>query len=146
MGSELERGRSADGTREFHLGDILSVITGRILSPRHIGGVIDLTNFMTGENLEMTAVPRGTDECAGRLLEQHPDLAEVQAPDFGGSQEAVAKWLAVEVARYGAWRKVAPLDPRDDTHIDPLREMRRAAPRSQIVAIDATGDGGRARR
>jgi hypothetical protein len=36
-------------TRAFHLGDILSVTTGCLVSPRGIAGVCDILNWMTGE-------------------------------------------------------------------------------------------------
>lgn len=35
---------------EFHVGDILSVITDRLVSPKHIGGVYDILGFMAGED------------------------------------------------------------------------------------------------
>lgn len=38
-------------TRNFHLGDILSVTTGCLLSPRRMEGVYDILNFMTADNL-----------------------------------------------------------------------------------------------
>jgi hypothetical protein len=38
-------------TRPFHLGDVLTITTGRLVSPRHMDGVYDVLNFMTGDNL-----------------------------------------------------------------------------------------------
>lgn len=29
-------------TRKFHLGDVLSVITARVVSPRHVDGLYDI--------------------------------------------------------------------------------------------------------
>ena len=62
-------------TKTFHLGDILSVTTSRLVSPRHIDGVYDILNWMTGDNLFTHQLPRASRECEGPLLAQHPDLA-----------------------------------------------------------------------
>lgn len=36
-------------TRDFELGDILSITTGALVSRRHIDGVYDILNWMTGD-------------------------------------------------------------------------------------------------
>jgi hypothetical protein len=128
-------------TKEFHLGDILSITTERLVSPRHIGGVYDILNWLTGENLFTHQLPRASRECAGPLLAQHPDLAAVTVPDrFGdGSREsaklAVETWLAGQVAVYGETREVEPLHPDDHTHIHPLAEIAIIAPRAQVMPV-----------
>jgi hypothetical protein len=126
-------------TRTFHLGDILSITTGRLVSPRHIDGVYDILNFMTGDNLFTHQLPRACDECSGPLLAQHPDLAAVEVPDELGdgdsAQKAVSLWLAAQVAVYGEAREVAPLGEGDHTHIDPLDEIRIVAPHAQVIPI-----------
>ncbi len=38
-------------TRDFQLGDLLSVTAGRVLSPRGPDGIFDLLSWMTGERL-----------------------------------------------------------------------------------------------
>jgi hypothetical protein len=97
--------------REFHLGDILSVTTGRLVSPRHIDGVYDILNYMTGENLYTHQLPRATEACAGPLLAQHPDLADARIPEggFGDDKANVEAWLADQVRRFGETRSIAPL-------------------------------------
>jgi hypothetical protein len=129
-------------TRDFHLGDILSVTTGRLVSPRHIDGVCDILNWMTGDNLFTHQLPRASRECEGPLLAQHPDLAAVEAPeDFGGSREAVETWLAEQVAVYGETREVAPLADEDHTRIDPMTELRaKMHPDAEIVVIEVPGE------
>ena len=101
-------------TRQFHLGDILSVTTGCLVSPRHMDGVYDILNWMTGDNLFTHQLPRANDECQGPLLAQHPDLAAIEVPDeWGdgsreGAKRAVDDWLAEQVTIYGETRQVAP--------------------------------------
>lgn len=130
--------------KSFHLGDILSITTERLVSPRHIDGVYDILNWMTGDNLFTHQLPRASRECQGPLLAQHPDLAAVEVPDSFGDDTATAQatvetWLAAQVARFGEYREVAPLAAGDHTHIDPLTEMRKVAPQAEIITIEVPG-------
>ena len=120
------------GTKDFHLGDILSITTGRLVSPRHMDGIYDLLNFMTGDSLFTHQLPRA---CEGPLLAQHPDLAAIEVPEEFSGEEGVRAWLAEQVARYGETRKVAPLHADDHTRIDPLTEMRKAAPQAKVIPV-----------
>ena len=127
-------------TKAFHLGDILSITTGRLVSPRHIDGVYDILNWMTGDNLMTHQLPRACRECEIPLLHQHPDLTAIEVPDFpGGDKESVKRfygqWLAGQVAIYGETREVAPLGTDEHTRIDPLEELRIMRPDAGIIAV-----------
>jgi hypothetical protein len=127
-------------TRDFHLGDILSVTTGLLVSSRHIDGVYDILNWMTGDSLFTHQLPRAGEECKGPLLAQHPDLAEVQVPDAFTGKEHVLAWLAEQVERYGETRPVAPLAEVDHTRINPLDELRMIRPDAPVIAVDLGDD------
>jgi len=131
--------------RAFHLGDVLTITTGALVSPRHMDGVYDILNWMTGDSLFTHQLPRAMDECQGPLLAQHPDLAAIVLPDFGGSRDdvkaAVYAWLAEQVAVYGETREVTPLDPADHTRMDPFTELRKMAPHAEIITVEVPGDG-----
>ena len=102
-------------TKQFHLGDVLSITTGRLVSPRHIDGVYDILNFMTGDNLFTHQLPRASDECKPYLVEQFPqlattemdsaiaDLSDALKSKSGKAQveKVVADWLAKQVSKYG---------------------------------------------
>ena len=90
-------------TREFHLGDILSITTHRLVSPRHMDGVYDILNFMSGDDLMTHQLPRVCDEMKPRLLAQHPVLAEVNT---SGIKPDTVMWLDEQVARFGETRLV----------------------------------------
>lgn len=122
-------------TRTFHLGDILSITTKALVSPRHMDGVHDILNFMTGDSLFIHQLPRAARECQGPLLAQHPDLAGIEVPEFDGEAEGIT-WLAVQVERYGEIREVAPLGADEHTHIDPLTEIRKMAPHAEIITME----------
>lgn len=122
-------------TRDFHLGDIQSVTTSRLVSPRHMDGIYDILGYMTGEDLFTHQLSRAARECEGPLLAQHPDLAAVEVPeDFGGAA-GVDAWLAKQVARFWETRRVAPLHEDDHTHIDPFTEMRKVAPNAETMPV-----------
>ena len=129
-------------TKTFHLGDILSVTTSRLVSPRHIDGVYDILNWMTGDNLMTHQLPRACGECEGPLLTQHPDLAAIVTPETFGDdpEQGVARWLAEQVAIYGETREVAPLAAEDHTVIDPLDELRAMKPDAEIITVVVPGD------
>lgn len=122
--------------RQFHLGDILTITTGLLVSPRHVDGIYDILNFMTGDNLFTHQLPRAMDECCPALLVQHPQLRAVSTPEEFEGKEHVDRWLAEQVAQYGEQLPVTPLDPGDHTRIDPIAELRmKGVPPERIIPV-----------
>lgn len=66
--------------KEFSLGDVLSITTGRLLSERRIDGVYDILNWMTGDDLFTHQLPRAGKACQPWLVEQYPQLDPKQSP------------------------------------------------------------------
>jgi hypothetical protein len=122
-------------TRRFHLGDILSVTSGRFLSPDGIDGVYRILNWMTGESLFTHQLPRASRECEARLLAQHPDLAKIRIPEDLSGEGPCKAWLAGQVAQYGEYLEVAPLAPDDHTRIDPATEIGMVAPQANVIEL-----------
>ena len=122
-------------TREFHIGDILSVTTGRLVSARHMDGIYEILNWMTGDDLMTHQLPRASRECEQPLRDQFPDLAAVVPPEDFGGKEDVLRWLAEQVDQYGATRDVTPLGADEHTRIDPFTEMRMIKPDAEIIAV-----------
>ena len=60
--------------RLFHISDILSITTGRLVSNRHIDGVYDILNFLTGDDLFTHQLPRASRECEPWMRTQYPYL------------------------------------------------------------------------
>ena len=123
-------------TKDFHIGDILSVTTGCLVSPRHISGVYDILGFMSGEDLMSHQLPRVSDECEPFLKAQHPDLAEVVVPETVNSEETLLFWLAEQTAIYGVTRPVQPLAATDHTSIDPIAEIKMMRPDMPIIGVE----------
>lgn len=83
-------------TKSFHISDVLSVTTGYLVSLRHIDGVSEVLDFMSGESLMTHALPRAMDEIGPVILEQHPELANVDASGITAENQGsrVAEWEA----------------------------------------------------
>jgi hypothetical protein len=64
-------------TRDFPLADILSITTGRLLSHRHMDGVYEILNHLTGDNLMTHQLPRAAETCRPALIAQHPFLVDL---------------------------------------------------------------------
>lgn len=123
-------------TKTFHVGDIISITDGHLVSPRHVEGVYDILNWMTGESLMTHQLPRASRECEDNLKAQHPDLAEVVFPEGEHTKETVLAWLAGVVEQFGETREVAPLPEGDHTRIDPITELKMMRPDAEIIAVE----------
>lgn len=58
----------------FHISDVLTVTTGRLVSSRHMDGVYDILNFLTSDNLFTHQLGRAMDECKPWLQSTFPQL------------------------------------------------------------------------
>lgn len=130
-------------SRLFALGDILSVTTGRLMSPRGIEAMYDLLGFMVGEPLWTHQLPRACDECTPDLLRQHPQLVDVEVPDEFRDEQHVWEFLAEQVERFGVELPVEPLAPADHTSIDPLTELSMMRPDIPVIAVVVPDGGGK---
>lgn len=74
-------------TKRFHISDVLSITTGRLVSDRHMDGVYDILNHMTGESLFTHQLGRASKACKPELLRQFPVL------DSGEMQFAYGKLI-----------------------------------------------------
>lgn len=109
--------------REFDLGDILTVTTGRLVSPRRMEGVHDILEYMAGGPVWTHQIGRVCKEAAPALLAQHPALAGVVVPDSFESDTAVLAWVARQKARLGDALPVSPMTVAEHHRIDPISEL-----------------------
>jgi hypothetical protein len=123
-------------TKQFHIGDILSVTDGKLVSPRHVHGIYDLLGWMTGEDLMTHQLPRASRECEDQLRADFPDLAEIEVPDTINSEMACLTFLASLETKYGTHRDVRKLEPEQHTQIDPISEIKMIRPDLPIMGID----------
>lgn len=106
--------------RAFPLDEVLTVTTGRLVARRHMDGVYDVLNHMTGDNLSTLQLLRAADACLPVVLAQHPDLAAVTADQVPSTAEAIWPWLEALERQYGAERSLVPLAEWE--HRDPVEE------------------------
>lgn len=91
-------------TKKFHLGDILSVTTGKLVSPRHMDGVYEILDFMTGQNNFTHMLPTAADRCTPYLFDQFPQLADIDVPKL--TEETLLPWLTEQATKYGEYFEV----------------------------------------
>lgn len=124
-------------TKKFHLGEVLSVTTHHMVSPRGLDGVYDILRFMTGEDIAQHQVPRAMLECQPYLLKQFPqlatpemDLAVAELKEMIktrnkeiDAKELVLGWLAKQVAKYGEMFAVKSIPNGAHEYKDPVTEL-----------------------
>lgn len=134
---EQQLKRAAEKSKRFHIGDILSITTGRLLSPRGMEAVYEILDFMTDDSLFTHQLPRVSDECKPYLLQQLPDfdspemqsevrrLDEVlEAPsDQPAKEEAINKWLSEVAIRFGEYHMVERMMPHQHEIRSPLDDL-----------------------
>lgn len=133
-------------TKRFHLGDLVSVYTGTLVSPNHIGGVYNVCDFVTGQSHMTHQLPRASEAIRPWLLEQHPWLADVvvdlDIPDGASRDDAwliVATWLDQAAARWGEYHEVAAMPFGMYVGREPIAELREMAPHAEIIGVELPG-------
>lgn len=109
-----------DQTRDFPLGDILSVTTGRLLSRDGMDGIYRILAYLTGDEIYTHQIPAAIDATHLGVLSQHPQLVGV-TPVTNADLDDVGTWLTVQEQRFGA---SLPLSPVEGWGVhDPIREL-----------------------
>lgn len=103
----MTNGRQED--RTFHLGDLLSVTTGVLVSPRYMDGLTDIVGYLTGADLDVDRIPESLQVCRVYLVTQVPVLSEVIAEEL--TFESWRGWLDEQVALFGEWHSVRRPQP-----------------------------------
>lgn len=111
-------------TKDFDIADILSVITGCLLSPS-MTNVYVILNYLTDDNLFTHQLPRARDFAVPVLAVKFPDLAAVEIPSFSGTAEerkdACERFLNGLRVKHGDQRALEPIGGW--TYVDPLTEL-----------------------
>lgn len=135
--------------KSFHVGDLLSVTDGRLVSPDHIGGVYAAVDFVTGQAHMTHQLGRACDVVKPWLLEQHPWLADVEfgykIPAAASNDDAmmiIMAWLARVAAEHGEHHDVEPMPFGMYVGREPIAELREMAPHAQIIGVDVPPTAG----
>lgn len=128
-------------TQALPLGDVLSVVTGRLVSRDHIGGVYRVCDFMTGEANFTHQLPRVSETIAPAIVAQHPWLAEIEVPQWSEpTKETVYAWLDSVEAEHGATVSLVPLAEYDAPN--PIEELCDMVGPERVFVARADGEGG----
>lgn len=75
-------------TKSFPVLDVLTIVTERLVSPKHIVAVYEVLGWMTNENLYTHQLPEASDICKPVLLKLFPELVPAI-----GSMKSLDRWL-----------------------------------------------------
>lgn len=96
----------------FHLGTLLTVLTGYDLAPGGLPAVRELLEHTTGRRPLDLGVIEAYVQTRVELRAQFPALAELYKPRFAHPDDT-AVWLAAQVARFGEQHEVTPIRTAD---------------------------------
>jgi len=116
-----------DGSRRFHIGDILSITTGRLTSPRGMDGIYDILGYMTDDSPFTTQLGRFAEECMPYLERQLSEAIEPysEVPETVKDSLSLYKWLygVTEAMGGDPFLKVGKIGKEDHAVMDPRTEL-----------------------
>lgn len=127
-------------TQAFHLGQLLTITDGKLVSPNHIAGVYQLVDFVTGEAHMTHQLPRAADVVKPWLLEQFPWLAEITVPEGLNSMEKVLGWLVGATEKWGAMHDVESMPLGMYVGREPMAEARELMPNAKVITVNVRED------
>lgn len=109
-------------SKRFHITDVLTVISGKMLSTRNIDGVWDIVKYMSGnDGLYNHQIPRVMDECRPYLQEQFPELTTLNF--YHVTEKNYDTWLCQVVECFGEHCEVEKMPEGAHMQINPLVEL-----------------------
>lgn len=125
--------------KNFDIGDVLSITTGRLVSTRLMTGVSDILGFMTSlpniTTLELVVV---AEQCRIAILRQYPELGEVDHSHV--NENTHAQFVKEMRRRFGDNLKITQLDPSLFRAEDFWERIRAARERRQYSGSSRYGD------
>lgn len=88
----------------LHISDVLTVTTGILVSTRHMEGVYDTLDYLTGSQLFTHQLPKAAEIAKPYLFEQHPLLKEVSSEHV--NKDNWKQWLDEQIAKFGEYLEV----------------------------------------
>ncbi len=119
--------------QEFCLGEVLTITTGIMLSPSGMEGIYKILNFMTADELFTHQLPRAMRECRPYLLEQFPQLTNINAD--GITPENYTSRLNEWIVKYGDKFLVRKIISDNHKRIDPREELKQMMPEKPVIIV-----------
>lgn len=108
--------------KRFHVSDLLSVTTGKLLSTTHMEGVSGVLSHLTGQSLFTHQLGKAVDVSTPYLLEQFPWLDSLNPAD-GADVPELMRWLGKVAAEHGEWHDVQPMPREVWGDPDPIADL-----------------------
>jgi len=121
--------------KDFHIGYVLTVIHNSLLHPDGLGGLYEILDFMSGDEISTHQIPRTLRECRPYLIRQFPQLAtpemdiaieelrEMLTFEEEDVEKLMTGWLAKQVAKHGQMLSVRPIPIQAHKVMNPAREL-----------------------
>lgn len=101
-------------TKEFDLGDVLSVTTGHLVSHNHIEGVYDVYSHVLNYPVSTLGLVAHFDTVKDEILRQHPNLNFVVYPELQiKTEKQIWEWLGMMKQEYGTTLTLEQLSEKD---------------------------------
>lgn len=123
--------------RSFHLGDILTVVTSKLLSPEGMDGLYAFLNYMADDLVFTNQIPRVMDECRPHILQQYPQFEELDGSSI--NRETCKDWLNEQITKFGEYLTIKPLISGIHVYRDAAEEMEEQAPHAKVLSFDVGG-------
>lgn len=123
----------------FHLGDLLSITTDRLLSPDHMDGLYRLIDHVTGQAHMTHQLPRAADEIRPFLVDQFPWLDGLAVPADVTDNTDLMSWMSWAAAQHGEYHEVKPMPFGQYIGREPMAELREMRPDAKVIIADEEG-------
>lgn len=123
-------------TKAFATADVLSAVTGYIVSERKIAAVYDVLNFMSGESLMTHQLPRVGREAKEFMRSRIPGFEQIERESEAITGENWKEFAARWVARLGPTIDVPRMGLSAHERIDPMSELVEYAHPSKIIVVE----------
>ncbi len=141
----------------FHISDVLSATTGRLVSTRHMDGIYDILNFLTGDSLFTHQLPHASIECEPwlrtqfpRLFPEDPEMGKL-LDSFGASLEEAKDKAEIEslclqfiqdsmrISGLPEMLPVYEMGADMHTRIDPVEELKAMVGDERVIVVNPEG-------
>jgi len=123
----------------FHIGDLLSITDGRLLSPDHMDGIYRLIDHVTGQPHFTHQLPRAAGPVKAWLIQQFPWLDGL-GPDQDADLTGMMTWLSQAGAEHGEFHDVEPMPLGMYVGREPIAELMEMVGEDRVIVVQARGD------
>lgn len=102
--------------KKFHLGDILSITTGTLLSTEKVpmDGVFNILNFISNDDIPLSMLPLAAEKYTPLLIKELSFLKEIKEEDLSCVNKENAMTVLKQLTdKYGEYHTVYPASPKD---------------------------------